>query len=100
MKKYFDGAKSIKCEKISDIGGGQDGAIYDNKIFHFNHKGECVVKDFNTYELIDQFKLDNLDYIIPHSNSVCFGNARFDADDKFPLLYTNIYNNYSGKRNF
>ncbi len=96
MKKYFNGANSIECEKLSEIGGGQDGAIYDNTIFHFNHKGECVVKDFSTYEDICKFNLDKLECIIPHSNSVCFSKEKFEINDRFPLLYANVYNNYSG----
>ena len=33
--------------------------------------------------------------LVPHSNSVVFGNEYYDEQDEFPLLYTNIYNNYA-----
>ncbi len=99
MKKFFEGANEIVCERVSQINGGQDGAIFDDKIFHFNHKGNCVVSELHSYQVIDEFQLDKIEYITPHSNSVCFSNVKFDEDDKFPLLYVNVYNNYANSEN-
>jgi hypothetical protein len=44
------------------------------------------------------FQLDKLDLLTPHSNSVCFGTQFFRDGDPFPVLYTNLYNNYPGKK--
>ena len=43
------------------------------------------------------FALDKRELITPHSNAVFFGTEFFEEGDEFPLLYSNIYNNYSGK---
>ncbi|MBQ2897156.1 MAG: hypothetical protein IJE46_02400 [Clostridia bacterium] len=42
------------------------------------------------------FTLDKADVINPHSNAVMFGNEFNSSGDEFPILYTNIYNNYAG----
>ncbi len=34
---------------------------------------------------------------MPHSNSVSFGNERYEENDEFPLMYCNVYNNYASK---
>ena len=85
--------------KLSKIVGGQDGAIYNNFLFRFSSKGGCTVYDMKylTEEAVPfaEFKLDGLDMIVPHSNSVIFGNEFFAPDDEFPLLYSNVYNNYA-----
>jgi hypothetical protein len=44
---------------------------------------------------ITKFTLDKADLIAPHSNSVTFGSEFFADGDEFPLLYSNIYNNYA-----
>ncbi len=83
--------------------GRQDGAILNGYLFSFNHNGRCVVyetKQFqnlerSTAKVFSEFVLDRCEGITPHSNSVAFGNEFFSADDEFPLLYTNIYNNYA-----
>lgn len=95
----------FKYRKTADIAGGQDGAIYNGLLFRFNGKGECHVHDMNDLEpcpngrakVYASFTLDRTDEIAPHSNSVCFGKEKFEEEDEFPLLYTNIYNNYDGK---
>ena len=46
-------------------------------------------------EVFSEFVLDRCEEIVPHSNSVMFGNEYYDENDEFPLLYTNIYNNYA-----
>lgn len=89
-------------KKIGNICQGQDGCIYNNTIFRFGGNGECYVYDLQHLEPADDgeakciasFRLDKADEICPHSNAVCFGKEKFDENDEFPLLYTNIYNAY------
>ena len=85
--------------KLSSIVGGQDGAIYKNYLFRFSSKGGCTVYDLTKIEgnmtPIAEFKLDKIDLIVPHSNSVIFGNEFFAPEDEFSLLYSNVYNNYA-----
>jgi hypothetical protein len=89
----------MKIKKLSKIIGGQDGAIYNNLLFRFSSKGGCTVYDMNDLAEeavpLAEFKLDGLDIMVPHSNSVIFGNEYFAEGDEFPLLYSNVYNNYS-----
>ena len=90
-----------KIAKIKD--GRQDGAVKNGYLFSFNGRGECTVYLTDALESAGggvaepfaEFVLDKNDIIVPHSNAVMFGNEYYDADDEFPLLYTNIYNNYS-----
>ena len=89
----------MKIKKLSTIVGGQDGAIYKNYLFRFSSKGGCTVYDLTKIEEnmvpIAEFKLDKAELIAPHSNSVTFGNEFFAEGDEFPLLYSNVYNNYA-----
>ena len=89
----------MKIKKLSSIVGGQDGAIYKNYLFRFSSKGGCTVYDLTKIEEnmtpIAEFKLDKSDFIVPHSNSVIFGNEFYSQGDEFPLLYSNVYNNYA-----
>jgi hypothetical protein len=55
--------------------------------------------EFVNAPAIDSFVLDKNDVIVPHSNAVCFGTEYFDKNDEFPLLYSNVYNNYAGAEN-
>ena len=94
----------MKLEKIGMVAEGQDGAIYNNKIFRFAHNGKCWVYDINKMlsgvsKAEAFFELDKIDLIMPHSNSVFFGNEFFSPEDEFPLLYSNVYNNYSKEEN-
>jgi hypothetical protein len=87
-------------EKIGNIMEGQDGAIWNDLLFRFNHAGKCAVYDLAKMRAGDStalciFTLDKMDVIMPHSNSVFFGKDFFAENDEFPLLYTNVYNNYS-----
>lgn len=93
----------MKIQKIGKISGGQDGAIYNGILFRFNHLGngtatylKDVRKDGETAPFAT-FALDKRELITPHSNAVFFGTEFFAEGDEFPLLYSNIYNNYSGK---
>ena len=83
----------------------QDGAIFGNLFFSFNHKGNCNVYDIekreeqdeNTLKQIASFVVDKADIIVPHCNSVVFGNEYFKDGDEFPVLYANLYNNYENE---
>ena len=94
----------MKITPFSKIKGTrQDGAIYNGFLFSFNHLGECSVykiKDLedcknSEAESFAEFTLDKSDIIVPHSNAVVFGKEFYSNEDEFPLLYSNIYNNYS-----
>ena len=95
----------MKLTKIGNICGGQDGAIYKNYLFRFDEGGNCKVFNLNflssdpdqKLDHISNFTLDKADIINPHSNAVMFGSEFISETDEFPLLYTNIYNNYAGK---
>lgn len=97
----------MKISKVANIIGGQDGAIYGSELFRFNTKGDCYVFDLkdidkenvNSLEPISSFKLDKSDLVVPHSNAVCFGSDYFEKGDTYPLLYSNIYNNYNNCAN-
>lgn len=94
----------MKIEYFSKIKGGrQDGAIFGDFLFSLNHQGLCTVYNIKDLEhnqdgesdIFAEFLLDKNDILIPHSNSVMFGNEFYSEDDEFPLLYTNVYNNYA-----
>lgn len=88
--------------------GQQDGAIFGNYMFRFNSKGIGRVYDMrailnsNPEEEIAEiasFTLDRAEETCPHSNAVTFGKEYFEEGDEFPLLYSNIYNNYAKTEN-
>ena len=93
----------MKIQSLGKIGGGQDGAIYGGILFRFDHLGNGAA-----YRLSDvragaetkpfaTFVLDRSDALAPHSNAVFFGTEYYEEGDEFPLLYSNIYNNFCGK---
>ncbi len=90
----------MKIQSIGKIGGGQDGAIYNGILFRFDHLGNgaafalASVKDGAEVAPFATFVLDKSDILAPHSNAVFFGTHFYEAGDEFPLLYSNIYNNY------
>jgi hypothetical protein len=85
----------VKLDKVTRIGGGrQDGDIYGDLYFSFNGSGNCWVYSLEDYSLVSTFTLDKAEQSKPHSNSVSFGKVKYDENDEFPLLYTNIYNTY------
>ena len=94
---WFDGANTAEFTRLGQVQKGQDGAIYKDCIFRFGSKGQCRVYDLQTITLIDEFTLDKANLLCPHSNSVCFGKEFYTDGDEFPILYTNIYNNYPGQ---
>lgn len=93
----------MKVTKVAKIGGGQDGAIFGHELFRFNEKGDCTVyrldgmKEGQVTELcaVGEFTLDKAEMIAPHSNAVCFGTEYYEEGDAYPLLYSNVYNNYA-----
>ncbi len=93
----------MQIRKIGKIGEGQDGAIYNGTVFRFDHLGNgaafdlSAVKEGEEAKPISTFVLDKSDVLTPHSNAVFFGTEYYAPGDEFPLLYTNIYNNYDGE---
>lgn len=94
----------MKYKLLSKIRGIQDGAIYSDTLFRFTHSGvgcaypmEQVLNPKDPEEALPytQFSLNKAEMICPHCNAVFFGSERFDPADEFPLLYANVYNNYS-----
>jgi hypothetical protein len=96
---------NIKITHVANMHGGQDGAIYGGFLFRFNAKGVCRVYDASAIEaalpdvaelpVLSTFVLDRAEEISPHANAVVFGKEFYAAGDEFPLLYSNIYNNYA-----
>ena len=91
----------MKYKAYAKIKSGQDGATFGDLLFRFSPRGKCCVYDLScvasgTDELspISEFMLDRADEIAPHSNAVMFGSEYYAEGDEFPLLYSNIYNNY------
>lgn len=80
-------------EKLGNIKKMQDGATYGNNLIEMDSSNHGIVYDINSYEEIGTITLDKT--ISMHSNSVCFGAEKYDEQDEFPLMYTNVYNNYS-----
>lgn len=82
--------------------GDQDGACYNGFLFCFKATGHCDVYNMNEVSTlspkeltpISGFYLEKIDVIRPHSNCVMFGKEFYAEGDEFPLLYTNVYNNY------
>lgn len=99
--------RNMKIKRVGNIVGGQDGAIYGSELFRLNTKGDCAVYDLKDLKATDcsqlkakyEFKLDRADEIVPHSNSVCFGCEFYKEGDEYPLLYSNVYNNYATTEN-
>lgn len=93
----------MEITKLGEIVSGQDGSIWGGHLFRFDEKGDCTVYKTNDISCnsipICQFKLDKSDLIVPHSNSVMFGNKYYNENDEYPLLYSNIYNNYANSDN-
>ncbi len=85
----------MKLNYVKNIYGGQDGAIWNGILFKFDGSGNCKIYDVDGFNEIASYKLQTK--LIPHSNAVTFGNEYFDEGDEFPLLYTNVYNNYEGQ---
>ena len=98
----------MNFKHIATMASGQDGAIFGSLLFRFNAKGHCRVYDLASVnksaepmalDAIATFTLDRAEEIVPHSNAVMFGTEYAAPGDEFPLLYSNIYNNYAKTEN-
>lgn len=97
----------MKIKRIAKICAGQDGAIYGGELFRLDAAGGCRVYDMGAIlrgeceepSPIATFRLDRAAEIVPHSNAVCFGSEFYEEGDEYPILYTNIYNNYAKSEN-
>ena len=85
----------MKITKIGKTLGSQDGAIWNGFLFKFNGRGLCKIYETENFTEISEVTLEN--ELIPHSNAVTFGTEFFEDGDEFPLLYSNIYNNYASQ---
>ena len=95
----------MNIRKIGSMGwGAQDGAVWGDFLFRFDHAGHCRVYDAKALDTdsedivlpqIAAFSLNGDDAVIPHCNAVTFGSTCFEAGDEFPLMYANVYNNYA-----
>lgn len=94
----------MKYTLLSKLRSGQDGAVYGDTLFRFNAKGmgfayslQEALNPKSLEEILDytEFSLDKAELVCPHCNAVFFGKETFDPKDEFPLLYANVYNNYS-----
>lgn len=95
---YFAQAKKLQVSRLGKISGDQGGAISNGCIFRLDGEGNCNVFDLQTLQQLDHFVVDKVQLLKPHSNAVCFGAERWEETDEFPVLYTNIYNNYAGEQ--
>lgn len=91
----------MKLTEKGKIAAGQDGAIWGDFLFRFHHNGQCCVYDLSRDSIpeVGAFRLDRWETLCPHSNSVTFGCEYWAEGDEFPLLYSNIYNNYAKTEN-
>lgn len=98
----------MNIEHIAKIESGrQDGAVWNGYLFCFDNTGRCSVFEMSEIESCNggeakpysEFCLNENNNLIPHSNSVMFGNEYYSEEDEFPLLYANIYNNYANSEN-
>ena len=91
----------MEIQKIGKIYSGQDGAIFGNELFRFDSRGGGRVYDISALReggearMIAKVTLDRADVLVPHSNAVFFGIERYEEGDPYPLLYSNVYNNYA-----
>ena len=90
----------MELKLIGKTEEGQDGAIWGKELFRLDHLGNCIVYDLQDgLRETARFVLDKSKLIVPHSNAVVFGCEYYEAGDEYPLLYSNIYNNYAKAEN-
>lgn len=91
--------KIERVDRIGRIAAGQDGAIFGQYLFRFDTDGRGWVYALSALgeqsEPVGAVCLDPKGALIPHANSVMFGTEYFAAEDAFPALYVNVYNNYA-----
>ena len=91
----LNGGNSVTFRPLWPMASGQDGTVWQDTLFRFDASGFCNVYSLPRMDKIDSFLLDKSDILKMHSNAVCFGCDYYADGDEFPLLYSNIYNNYS-----
>lgn len=95
----------MKITRIGKVQSGQDVTIFGGYMFAFidrDERGNCAVYEMEALknaggeepEPICRFKLDKRELISTHNNAVFFGNEYYEEGDEFPILYSNVYNNY------
>ena len=95
----------MEFKKIAMIHKGQDGAVWGGFLFRFDADGKCYVYDLTRaqngepMEPASEFWLGSCETVRPHSNSVTFSGMYFEDTDEFPLLFSNVYNNYAREEN-
>ena len=94
----------MNITKIGKICGDQDGAVFSDFLFRFNASGDYSVYNLKNLDFsmdngdvapIYSGKLDRFSEIVPHSNATFFGSNYYEDGDEFPILYSNLYNNYA-----
>ena len=68
--------ETISFENVVKMSACQDGAIYDGKLFLFTANGSCTVFDLETGKKCGYIQFSGTSALIPHANSVCFGNQQ------------------------
>ena len=76
----------------------QDGCIFEDTLFLFDPNGLCNIYSLPDMTFLCSSQLPSFSGITPHSNSVCFGKKLIESDP-YPLLYSNVYNNYPDETN-
>lgn len=95
----------MKATRLAKVQSGQDFTVFGDYLFDFidrDERGNCAVYEMKTLleangeepEPISRFRLDKRDLISTHNNAVFFGKEYYEEGDEFPLLYSNVYNNY------
>jgi len=85
----------LRFTKLWQTCHGQDGAMFGDWLIRFDTRGNGHAFRLSEEKEISVFRLGSAEKIVPHSNAVVFGSEYYAPDDEFPLLYSNIYNNYA-----
>lgn len=93
----FSTEKTVTVTLLRTLSGGQDGAVWGDLVFRFGNKGTGTVVSLPECRVVGSVTMDRTDLICPHSNSASFGTKYYADGDEFPLLYSNVYNNYASE---
>ncbi|MBQ8186118.1 MAG: hypothetical protein IJ037_04525 [Clostridia bacterium] len=88
-------ADRLKFTELWQTYPGQDGAMFGDWLIRFDARGHGHVFRISEEKEVAAFTLGSAEKIVPHANAVVFGTEYISPDDEFPLLYSNIYNNYA-----
>ncbi len=86
---------NLRFTKLWQTYHGQDGAMFGDWIIRFDARGNGHAFRISEEREVCTFRLGSADKIVPHANAVVFGSEYYAPGDEFPLLYSNIYNNYA-----